>query len=139
VSLYFGKDSTRTFEDARRRFAFVDPETSQIALEEGTKISISGSIDDAIVKGGKLNSDLLDMKAAIKSRKYNDYFASHPDSPISITFLQALFTLRTNEMFIKYSEALDYEKIFSSFSSSKKETERGKKHGALLASNKPNK
>jgi len=138
VSLYFGKDSTRTFADARRRFAFVDSETRQIALEEGTKIFILGSIDDAVVKGGKLNSDLLDMKAAIKSLKYNDFFVSHPDSPISITFLHALFMLRTNEMFIKYSEALDYEKIFSSFSSNIRETERGKKLGALLAANKPN-
>lgn len=132
VDIYLGRDSLRTFEDARRRYAFVDADTRRIALEDSVHIEISSSMEGAVVSGGTLNRDLTDMQSAIKTRKYNDYFSSHSNSIISVLFLRALFILRTNELFVKNSEPLDYKAIYASLSNSVKNTESGKKLGKLI-------
>lgn len=63
---------------------------SRMILVEDVEITSGKIVADAVVKGSTLNKDLGDMFATIKSQNYEQYFAEHPDSPVSMLFLKSL-------------------------------------------------
>lgn len=62
----------------------------KMILVENMEITADKIVADAMVKGSPVNKDLEDMFATINSHKYEQYFAEHPDSPVSLLFLKSL-------------------------------------------------
>jgi hypothetical protein len=88
-ALMLTADSALTYEnymqEARSR-----TNDSRMILVEDAEITSGKIVADAVVKGSSLNRDLEDMFATIKSRNFEQYFAEHPDSPVSMLFLKSL-------------------------------------------------
>lgn len=88
-ALMLTADSSLTYEnymqETRSR-----TDDSRMILVEDAEITSGKIVADAVVKGSSLNRDLEDMFATIKSRNFEQYFAEHPDSPVSMLFLKSL-------------------------------------------------
>jgi len=122
IAIFLGPDSTKTYEEARKLYAYQPKAYRMLVFENNTRIDIIDEIDSAQVKGGQLNIDLDDMKATIRNKKYAEFFMSHPDATISIIFLKALLRLRDHHLF---TDRIDYEKCFSTFSSKLQQSTEG--------------
>jgi hypothetical protein len=88
-ALMLTADSSLTYDNymQRKRDRTDD---SRMILVEDVEITSGKIVANAVVKGSTLNKDLGDMFATIKSQNYEQYFAEHPDSPVSMLFLKSL-------------------------------------------------
>jgi hypothetical protein len=88
-ALMLTADSSLTYEnymqETRSRM-----DDSRMILVEDAEITSGKIVADAVVKGSSLNKDLEDMFATIKSQNFEQYFAEHSDSPVSMLFLKSL-------------------------------------------------
>lgn len=122
VMLYFGKDSTKTYNDIQsdRRFGVKD--IVLVALEDSVYISVNNDLNTVKVVGRNLNRDLMEMGDAIKSGNYLDFFSSHSDSQVSLLFLRSL--ARVNKRLI-FDQLIDCELYYSKLSEGLKKSPEG--------------
>lgn len=129
IAIFLGPDSTKTYEEVKKTYAFLPKSYRMLIFENNTTINIADEIDSAQVRGGQLNIDLDDMRATIRNKKYQEFFSSHPDAPIAITFLKALLKFRGHRMF---NERIDYEKCFSALGNTLQQSTEGKELKILV-------
>lgn len=123
VMLYFGKDSTKTYNDIQSNRSFGIKELVFVALEDSVHIFVNNNdLNTVKITGGDLNRDLQEMNDTIKSGKYLDFFSTHPSSPVSILFLKTLTRIKDNPMF---SQLIDCKLYYSKLSEDLRKSTEG--------------
>ncbi|MEE1946300.1 hypothetical protein VRU48_14340 [Pedobacter sp. KR3-3] len=131
MTLYFGVDLVKTRDELIKDPNFDSRNgTRVVALEDTVQVSLLETARSAAVKGGRLNRDIDDMFLAIKQKKYEAFFAEHPNSPIAIVFLKTLATnARNSSAFFSIPECKGY---YAKLSEGLKNSDEGKELLAIM-------
>lgn len=97
------------------------PNDTKMIVIDNVELKTAQPISQTILSGSTLNQDLDDMFATIKSKKYEQYFATHADSPISVVFLKSLAQIQASG----YLPEVDSKKYYGLFSERLKQTTEG--------------
>lgn len=121
--LFLSGDSTENFDTYLQKSRERTLDERLLAIDSNAEIFIRMDVNGATVKGGKYNSDIEDMNATIQNKEYLTFFTNHPDSPISLMFINVLLSINSSFSLLKKT---DFEQFFSKLSVKLRNTEKGK-------------
>lgn len=121
VYLFFEQDSTKTYSYFLDQTKRIGNKGAGIVIENANLL-FEGDAKHIKVLKGELNEELHQMRIALNTNNYDDFFDQHPDSQLTISILKAL--LKLNQM-PELEPKYDCKKLYDKLSDRIKNTPEG--------------